>query len=98
MMASIIPQLKNIGKSATLQINEASSNLEKKGRKVYRFGFGQSPFPVPAYNLKKLHKAVKNQMPKPKNGFLDAYKEILPAIFKQAYDPNYRLEVKLPNI
>ena len=44
MMASIIPQLKNIGKSATLQINEASSYLEKKGRKVYRFGFGQSPF------------------------------------------------------
>ena len=53
---------------------------------------------VPAYNLKKLHNVVKDQMPKPKNGFLDAYKEILPAIFKQAYDPNYRLEVKLPNI
>ena len=53
---------------------------------------------VPAYNLKKLHNAVKDQMPKPKNGFLDAYKEILPAIFKQAYDPDYRLEVKLPNI
>ena len=47
---------------------------------------------------KKLHNVVKDQMPKPKNGFLDAYKEILPAIFKQAYDPNYRLEVKLPNI
>ena len=53
---------------------------------------------VPAYNLKKLHNAVKDQMPKPKNGFLDAYKEILPAIFKQAYDPDYRLEVKLPTI
>ena len=31
MMPSIIPQLKNIGKSATLQINEASLDLEKKG-------------------------------------------------------------------
>ena len=36
-------------------------------------------------------------MPKPKNGFLDAYKEILPAIFKQAHDPSYILKVKLPN-
>jgi len=56
MMVSIIPQLKNIGKSATLQINEASSDLEKKGRKVYRFGFGQSPFPVPALVVNELKK------------------------------------------
>ena len=56
MMPSIIPQLKNIGKSATLQINEASSDLEKKGRKVYRFGFGQSPFPVPDLVVNELKK------------------------------------------
>ena len=56
MMVSIIPQLKNIGKSATLQINEGSSDLEKKGRKVYRFGFGQSPFPVPALVVNELKK------------------------------------------
>ena len=28
-------------------INEHSNYLEKEGKHVYRFGFGQSPFPVP---------------------------------------------------
>jgi aspartate aminotransferase len=32
--------------SATLLINEQSRKLACAGRKVYRFGFGQSPFPV----------------------------------------------------
>lgn len=33
--------------SATLQINEMSNALQQQGRHVYRFGLGQSPFPVP---------------------------------------------------
>jgi aspartate aminotransferase len=33
--------------SATLVINEKSKELTLQGKKVYRFGFGQSPFPVP---------------------------------------------------
>ena len=33
--------------SATLAINEKSKELIAKGKKIYRFGFGQSPFPVP---------------------------------------------------
>ncbi len=33
--------------SATLAINEKSKELIDKGKKIYRFGFGQSPFPVP---------------------------------------------------
>ena len=33
--------------SATLAINEKSKELISRGKKVYRFGFGQSPFPVP---------------------------------------------------
>ena len=33
--------------SATLAINEESSKLKKDGKRVYKFGFGQSPFPVP---------------------------------------------------
>ena len=34
--------------SATLAINERSNALIQAGRKVYKLGFGQSPFPVPA--------------------------------------------------
>ena len=37
----------NLEPSATLAINEKSKKLISKGKKVYRFGFGQSPFPVP---------------------------------------------------
>ena len=33
--------------SATLAINEKSKELIAAGKKVYNFGFGQSPFPVP---------------------------------------------------
>ena len=33
--------------SATLAINEKSKKLIKKGKKVYKFGFGESPFPIP---------------------------------------------------
>jgi len=33
--------------SATLAINEKSKKLIAEGKKIYRFGFGQSPFPVP---------------------------------------------------
>ena len=40
-------QLRLLKPSATLSINEESSRLEKNGKKIYRFGFGQSPFPIP---------------------------------------------------
>tara|TARA_Y100000590_G_scaffold423453_1_gene529359 strand:- start:128 stop:1363 length:1236 start_codon:yes stop_codon:yes gene_type:complete len=33
--------------SATLAINEESNRLKKSGKKIYKFGFGQSPFPIP---------------------------------------------------
>jgi len=33
--------------SATLYINELSNKLRQQGKKVYKFGLGQSPFPVP---------------------------------------------------
>lgn len=41
------PQVQNLKPSATLRINEYSHELEKQGREIIRFGFGQSPFPVP---------------------------------------------------
>ena len=37
----------SLSPSATLAINERSKKLILKGKKIYRFGFGQSPFPVP---------------------------------------------------
>ena len=39
--------VKNLKPSSTLRINEISRNLEFEGKKIYKFGFGQSPFPIP---------------------------------------------------
>jgi len=42
--------------SSTLVINEKCKNLISQGKKVYQFGFGQSPFPVP----ERIVNALKN--------------------------------------
>ena len=39
--------VKNLKPSSTLLINETSKKLEDQGKKIYKFGFGQSPFKVP---------------------------------------------------
>ena len=41
------PHIKGARQSATLEMNEISIQLQSEGRKIYRFGLGQSPFPVP---------------------------------------------------
>ena len=53
MIKDIIKRLKL---SATLQMNEESKRLENQGKKVYKFGFGQSPFPVPEIIRNELNK------------------------------------------
>jgi len=40
-------QIRQLKPSATLAINEESNRLKKNGKKIYKFGFGQSPFPIP---------------------------------------------------
>ena len=40
-------QVSKLKPSATLAINEESNRLKKSGKKVSKFGFGQSPFPIP---------------------------------------------------
>ena len=42
--------------SSTLVINEKCKELILKGKKVYQFGFGQSPFPVPEQIVNALKK------------------------------------------
>ena len=39
--------VKNLKPSSTLAINETSRKLEEQGKKIFKFGFGQSPFKVP---------------------------------------------------
>ena len=54
-----------IKESSTLVINEKSKELIRQGKKVYQFGFGQSPFPVPEKIVEalKIHAHRKEYLP-----------------------------------
>ncbi len=47
MTSKVKYKILKLKESSTLVINEKSKELISKGKKVYQFGFGQSPFPVP---------------------------------------------------
>ena len=49
-------------------------------------------------NLDKLHQHIKDQLPKPNNGLIDAYKEIIPALMKQKNDKSYFIRKELPEL
>ena len=51
---------------------------------------------VPYHALPQLHQLIKDDCPKPYASMLDAWREILPAVFKQARDPNYYVSRQLP--
>ena len=56
MSSRIKNSILKLKESSTLVINEKSKTLISQGKKVYQFGFGQSPFPVP----KKIVETLKN--------------------------------------
>ena len=58
-------KIKNLDLSATLKINEISKKLEQEGKDIFKFGFGQSPFPIPANIVEELKKNSyqKNYLP-----------------------------------
>jgi len=51
---------------------------------------------VPYHALPRLHELIKSDCPKPYNGIIEAFREIIPAILKQRKDPTYFVERKLP--
>ncbi len=61
----INPNLRGLDESDTLAINERSKELIAKGNTVYRFGLGQSPFPVPKSVVEalRLHAPQKDYLP-----------------------------------
>ena len=46
--------VKDLKPSSTLLINETSRKLEEQGKKIFKFGFGQSPFKVPEDIVREL--------------------------------------------
>jgi len=51
---------------------------------------------VPFHALPKLHERIKPDLPRPYNGLIDVYKEIVPTLIRQTHDPEYFLVRELP--
>ncbi len=69
--------------SSTLVINEKSKELISKGQKVYSFGFGQSPFPVPTSIVKKLKENAHRKEYLPIQGLIELRNSISKHILKK---------------
>ena len=66
--------IKNLNLSATLKINEKSKVIESQGKNIIKFGFGQSPFPVPNIIVEELKKNAHEKSYLPTQG-LDKLRE-----------------------
>jgi len=64
-------KIKNLDLSATLKINEISKNIENDGKTIIKFGFGQSPFPVPDNIVDELKKNAHQKSYLPIQGLQD---------------------------
>ena len=68
--------LKDLHPSSTLLINEICKDLTSKGKTVYQFGFGQSPFPVPDKIVQALKDNAHQKDYLPSKGLLKLRKSI----------------------
>ena len=63
--------VKDLKPSSTLLINETSRKLEEQGKKIYKFGFGQSPFKVPGDVVEELKNNSHQNKYLPMQGLLE---------------------------
>ena len=68
--------VKDLEPSSTLKINELSKKLELEGKKIFRFGFGQSPFEVPDDIVEELKKNAHQNIYLPMQGLEDLRKVV----------------------
>ena len=63
--------VKDLKPSSTLAINEASRKLEEQGKKIFKFGFGQSPFKIPNDVVEELKNNAHQNKYLPMQGLLE---------------------------
>ena len=85
MLKNIVKDLKP---SSTLAINEASKKLEDEGKKIFKFGFGQSPFKVPQKIVDELKKNAHQNKYLPMQGLSELRDQVAKFISKRK-DYNY---------
>ena len=75
--------IKNLKPSSTLLINEKSNKLESEGKKIFKFGFGQSPFKVPQDIVNELKNNAHQNKYLPMQGLGELRKSIAKYISKK---------------
>jgi aspartate aminotransferase len=83
--------VKNLKASSTLKINEFSRELENKGEKIFKFGFGQSPFQVPLDVVEELKKNSHQNKYLPMQG-LKELRDTIAKYTSKKKDYNYKSE------
>ena len=68
--------VKKLEPSSTLKINEISRQLEEKGKKIFKFGFGQSPFQIPNDIVDELKNNAHQNKYLPMQGLFDLRKSV----------------------
>jgi aspartate aminotransferase len=86
----ISQHLKNMEKSPTLAINEKSRQAAASGHTIYRFGFGQSPFPVPLIIQEELRNNSQQKEYLPVGGLPELTYRI--SIHHQDLNPNMKTD------
>ena len=77
--------------SSTLAINELSKKLEKEGKEIFKFGLGQSPFPIPQIIVDELKKYSYKKDYLNVSG-LDRLREVIAAYHNKKNQYNYTKE------
>ncbi len=80
--------VRGLGLSPTLEINEISNQLIREGRTVYKLGLGQSPFPVPEPVVETLRQNAFQKDYLSVRG-LEALRRSVCAYFKRRHDLDF---------
>jgi aspartate aminotransferase len=83
--------VKNLKPSSTLVINETSRKLEEQGKKIFKFGFGQSPFKVPKDVVEELKNNAHQNKYLPMQG-LSGLRDVVAKYTSNKKNYNYKSE------
>ena len=76
-------KIRSLKPSTTLAINEKAKKLSSQGKKIYNFGFGQSPFPIPEKIVLALKKNAARKDYLPMQGLKELRSAISKSLFKR---------------
>ena len=83
--------IRSLRPSATLAINEKAKKLSSEGKKIFNFGFGQSPFPIPEKIVSTLKNNAHRKDYLPMQG-LEELREAISNNLKKNTGVNYKKE------